>query len=285
MSFFSQKINFFMTVARFKSLKKASIELGLSISLLSKGISSLEDQLSLQLFLRKSEGMILTHDGESLYAKLIHEYDKINNIYSSLFAETSFNAAFHGLPVTLMSHLLESLNQEKKFKSFHLKQECKEVIENNNSQYDVIYTCEKLNINKDCFFWTDTLSVLSSEKTISQKKPLNLIQSKEFSRTEVFKKHMMYLNRKNISYSLSIIDDFSLRLTLIDKWKANSLIPTSLIKSASNDRLNTISFPENLPFNHYLYCDERPFSTTKSIEGILKKNNIKWNFIKALDKR
>ncbi|MFI8684958.1 LysR family transcriptional regulator [Rossellomorea sp. NPDC077527] len=65
-----QRFEYFMTVAREKSLSKAAHSLFVSQPALSKQIKKLEDTLGFSLFIRSSSGMTLTQKGKELYRDL-----------------------------------------------------------------------------------------------------------------------------------------------------------------------------------------------------------------------
>lgn len=66
-----QELKTFTTVAKLKNFTLASRELGLSQPAISRQISSLEDKLEIQLFIRNPRNVLLTKKGEQLYRKAV----------------------------------------------------------------------------------------------------------------------------------------------------------------------------------------------------------------------
>lgn len=72
------QINTFLIIAKYKSYTKASNELQISVSALSRQISSMEEELGVKLFKRSSKNVELTASGQFFYekaVKLFHEYE------------------------------------------------------------------------------------------------------------------------------------------------------------------------------------------------------------------
>ena len=65
-----QRLEYFMAVAREKSLSKAAHSLFVSQPALSKQIKKLEDTLGFPLFIRSASGMTLTNKGQDLHREL-----------------------------------------------------------------------------------------------------------------------------------------------------------------------------------------------------------------------
>ncbi len=60
------QINSFITISETRNLTKAAEKMNISQSAMSSQIKSLEDELSVKLFIRQSKGMALTKEGEEL---------------------------------------------------------------------------------------------------------------------------------------------------------------------------------------------------------------------------
>ncbi len=74
----------FLSVAKNKSITKASNELMISQPGVSKSIKNLENQLNCSLFIRTKSGVCLTNEGNLLYSKLGDAFELINNAENSL---------------------------------------------------------------------------------------------------------------------------------------------------------------------------------------------------------
>jgi DNA-binding transcriptional LysR family regulator len=83
MVFISRELLNFITVARVKTLEKASKELFITKSPISRSLKKLEHSLGLKLFVRKGQGLILTEDGIELYNKIIIHFNRLYELESS----------------------------------------------------------------------------------------------------------------------------------------------------------------------------------------------------------
>ncbi|MDX7990065.1 LysR family transcriptional regulator [Xenorhabdus sp. psl] len=84
--FISKELLNFIAVAKNKSINKATQERFITQSPICRSLKKLEFSLGVKLFERKSQGLILTKEGENLYNKVskIHEQlKKIENDYKS----------------------------------------------------------------------------------------------------------------------------------------------------------------------------------------------------------
>ncbi len=80
----SRKLQIFLCLAKKGSLKAAAPELALTNSAVSHAITSLEEQLGVQLFHRSAKGFVLTDKGEYLYRKAIPVVARMDTIRSEL---------------------------------------------------------------------------------------------------------------------------------------------------------------------------------------------------------
>lgn len=75
----------FYIIAKNKNITKAANELNISQPAISRILKTMEEQMNIKLFIRKSNGVILTPEGNELYSLISNE---INNIIK---AEVDFN--------------------------------------------------------------------------------------------------------------------------------------------------------------------------------------------------
>lgn len=80
----SKRLRVFMTVVKYGSISKATQELALTVSPVSRMISEFEGYYNKKLFYRNGKGMFLTQDGEELYNKLTPIYDEMKEIEQHL---------------------------------------------------------------------------------------------------------------------------------------------------------------------------------------------------------
>ena len=67
----------FYIIAKNKNITKAANELNISQPAISRMLKTMERQLNTKLFIRKTKGVILTHEGNELYRLIANQ---INNI-------------------------------------------------------------------------------------------------------------------------------------------------------------------------------------------------------------
>ncbi|OTA18508.1 LysR family transcriptional regulator [Xenorhabdus vietnamensis] len=80
--FISRELVNFIVVAKNKSINKATKELFITQSPISRSLKKLEFSLGVKLFVRKGQGLVLTEEGEHLYNKISSIYDQLKNIES-----------------------------------------------------------------------------------------------------------------------------------------------------------------------------------------------------------
>jgi len=83
----SRKLQIFLCLAQKGSLKSAAPELSLTNSAVSHAITSLEENLGVQLFHRSGKGLVLTEKGTMLYRKALPLVARMDNIRASLSGE------------------------------------------------------------------------------------------------------------------------------------------------------------------------------------------------------
>ncbi|MBY0273655.1 MAG: LysR family transcriptional regulator [Alphaproteobacteria bacterium] len=83
------KLKVFYFVAKAKSFNRASKDLNISQSALSRHVQLLEHLLKVQLFNRVPRGLILTKQGEILYEKVKEMFSSLENAKAAIQVETS----------------------------------------------------------------------------------------------------------------------------------------------------------------------------------------------------
>ncbi|CDL86129.1 LysR family transcriptional regulator [Xenorhabdus cabanillasii] len=78
--FLSKELSNFIVVAKNKSINKATKELFITQSPISRSLKKLEFSLGVKLFVRKGQGLALTEEGEHLYNKVLSIYEQLKNI-------------------------------------------------------------------------------------------------------------------------------------------------------------------------------------------------------------
>lgn len=85
----------FVAVAKEKNITKASEKLNVSQPAITKQIKNLEEQLSMKLLERKSNGVVLTLEGKKLYEKLKNPIEELNLIDKQVCNDRAINIGTH----------------------------------------------------------------------------------------------------------------------------------------------------------------------------------------------
>ncbi|MEX0445126.1 LysR family transcriptional regulator [Xenorhabdus sp. SGI246] len=88
--FLSKELANFIVVAKNKSINKATKELFITQSPISRSLKKLEFSLGVKLFVRKGQGLVLTEEGECLYNKVLSIYEQLKNIENDYKEHKSF---------------------------------------------------------------------------------------------------------------------------------------------------------------------------------------------------
>ncbi|NRN31020.1 LysR family transcriptional regulator [Photorhabdus heterorhabditis] len=78
--FISKELSNFIAVAKNKSINKATAELFITQSPICRSLKKLEFSLGVKLFVRKSQGLALTEEGECLYNKVLSICERLKEI-------------------------------------------------------------------------------------------------------------------------------------------------------------------------------------------------------------
>ena len=116
----------FVAVAKEENITRASNKLNISQPAITKQIKNLENQLSMKLLERKSNGVILTEDGQKLYEKLKNPIEELNRIDEQIGKSKSINIGTHNHMGGLIFG--ESINQYTlKYPEVDLNLICEEI--------------------------------------------------------------------------------------------------------------------------------------------------------------
>lgn len=85
----------FVTVAKEENITKAGNKLNISQSAITKQIKNLENQLSMTLFKRKSNGVELTKEGKELFEKVKNPIEELNKINEQIGKNRTINIGSH----------------------------------------------------------------------------------------------------------------------------------------------------------------------------------------------
>lgn len=116
----------FVAVAKEENITRASNKLNISQPAITKQIKNLENQLSMKLLERKSNGVILTEDGQKLYEKLKNPIEELNRIDEQIGKSKTINIGTHNHMGGLIFG--ESINQYTlKYPEVDLNLICEEI--------------------------------------------------------------------------------------------------------------------------------------------------------------
>lgn len=107
-----------MAVAQFGNFAKASRTLNIPVSILSKRVARLEDQLGVRLFQRSTRVVTLTDEGHSLLPKIKTLFDDLNEIENTFSENKNLSGIVRMTCVPFVAHSL-ILPLLKKFKQVH----------------------------------------------------------------------------------------------------------------------------------------------------------------------
>lgn len=103
----------FKTVADEENLTRASEMLNISQPAVTKHIHNLEDELGIKLFTRTKYGMVLTPDGEKVYAQVKDAINALINVESNIKEITTLNLGIHtNMPKELYRTIITELKQK-----------------------------------------------------------------------------------------------------------------------------------------------------------------------------
>lgn len=103
----------FKIVADEENLTRASEILNISQPAVTKHIHNLEDELEIKLFNRTKYGMVLTPDGEKIYAQVKDAINALINVERNIKQNTTLNLGIHtNMPKELYRALIAELKQK-----------------------------------------------------------------------------------------------------------------------------------------------------------------------------
>lgn len=123
-----KQLKAFISVAKHESIKNAAEELNLDASAVTKQIQSLEEQMKIELFIRKTRKITLTEAGKKFYETAVNKLQGIDSLYEEFMFETEENDTNHikiaGHQFALSHYLIPKLkilrNRKLKFTVFNI---------------------------------------------------------------------------------------------------------------------------------------------------------------------
>ena len=236
----------FYVIAKNKNITKAANELNISQPSISRMLKNMEDQMNTKLFIRKTKGVILTHEGNELYNLISNE---INNIIK---AENNFSKLINNKTIKIAinkTYLNYLINHHKINNILNNNQHINFIDTNDfdllnnqlsNNLIDFAYISEPLNyqFNNDIIFKVlDELHLVfvSNKKNDTiHSKPLVMLNDNKFN--IIYNNYIKYSN--NETKRIIKVDDYDNLYSLISNGYANGfLIKEFIVDELRNNKI------------------------------------------------
>ena len=233
----------FYMIAKNKNITKAANELHISQPAISRMLKTMEEQINTKLFIRKTKGVILTHEGNALY-RLIS-----NNIDNIIKAENDFSKLINNnnLKIAIDKNYLNYLISNKKLDNI-LKNNINITFINTND-FDLLNNQLSNNLIDFAFIsdsnnyqFNDNIKfkkleelhlIFASKEKNNFNKPIVLLNNNKIK--EICNK---YILNENIKYSnIIIVDDYDNIYPLINKGYANGFVFNEFIENQLQNKI------------------------------------------------
>lgn len=222
----------FYTIAKNKNITKAANELNISQPSISRMLKTMEDQMNIKLFIRKTNGVILTQEGNELYNLISNEICNIikaENNFSKLISNKTIKIAVNKTYLNYLvdHHKINNILKNNQNINF-LNTDDFDLLNNqlSNNLIDLAYISEPLN-----YQFSDNIKFKALEKLhlvfVSNKKndtinskPLVMLNDNKFN--EICNN---YIKDSNIKTNKIIkVDDYDNLYSLILNGYANGFL-------------------------------------------------------------
>lgn len=247
----------FYVIAKNKNITKAATELNISQPAISRMLKTMEEQMNTKLFIRKTKGVILTHEGNELYNLISNEINRImkaENDFSKLISNQTIKIAVNK---TYLNYLI---NHHKISNIFNNKQDINFININDfdllnnqlsNNLIDFAYISEPLNyqFNHEIKFKVlDEFHLVFISNTKSDtinSKPLVMLNDNKLN---IISDN--YIKNINIDPKKIIkVDDYDNLYPLISNGYANGfLIKEFIIEELQNNKIYELPINTNYNF-------------------------------------
>lgn len=233
----------FYMIAKNKNITKAANELHISQPAISRMLKTMEEQINTKLFIRKTKGVILTHEGNELY-RLIS-----NNIDNIIKAENDFSKIINNnnLKIAIDNNYLNYLISSKKLDNI-LKNNINITFINTND-FDLLNNQLSNNLIDFAFITYSNNYQFNDNIKFKKLEELHLIfvskEKNNFNKAIVLLNNNKikeicneYILNENIKYSnIIIVDDYDNIYPLINNGYANGFVFKEFIENQLQNKI------------------------------------------------
>lgn len=241
----------FYVIAKNKNITKAAHELNISQPAISRMLKTMEEQMNIKLFIRKTKGVILTNEGKELYRLIA------NNIDNIMKSEISFSKIIKNKAIKIASNktYINYLIENKKLDSIFNTNSNINLIDTNS--FDLLNNQLSNNLIDFAFISEPTNYQFNSELVFKQleefhlvyfsnnenNKPIVLLNNNKFS--DICKEYLKSININ--TENIILVDDYDVIYPLISNGYANGFLIREYINcNLSNTDISKFNISDNI---------------------------------------
>ena len=241
----------FYVIAKNKNITKAAHELNISQPAISRILKTMEDQMNIKLFIRKTKGVILTNEGKELYRLIA------NNIDNIMKSEISFSKIIKNKAIKIAGNktYINYLIENKKLDSIFNTNSNINLIDTNS--FDLLNNQLSNNLIDFAFISEPTNYQFNSELVFKQleefhlvyfsnnenNKPIVLLNNNKFS--DICKEYLKSININ--TENIILVDDYDVIYPLISNGYANGFLIREYINcNLSNTDISKFNISDNI---------------------------------------
>lgn len=241
----------FYVIAKNKNITRAALELNISQPAISRMLKTMEDQMNIKLFMRKTKGVILTNEGKELYRLIA------NNIDNIMKSEISFSKIIKNKAIKIAGNktYINYLIENKKLDSIFNTNSNINLIDTNS--FDLLNNQLSNNLIDFAFISEPTNYQFNSELVFKQleefhlvyfsnnenNKPIVLLNNNKFS--DICKEYLKSININ--TENIILVDDYDVIYPLISNGYANGFLIREYINcNLSNTDISKFNISDNI---------------------------------------
>jgi DNA-binding transcriptional LysR family regulator len=259
----------FLVTAKFLNFSKASDELGIAQSAVSRQIKLLEESIGHQLLVRSSKKVALTKMGEELIDQLTQFEENIKELFHPESSKLIRIGILHGLLETWFTDITQEMSRKFPYQ-FSIEINTLENLKTNlkSGKYDFIFTSE--NIQSE---FVNSLQLFEEKMVLISKKNLSLNSLYEYPWIAYSAQdHLFQINKKR-SDQIIIINSITAMIKLVKKGVGIAIVPEHTIEAKEQLKIYEMS---NLS-QSYIYLSSLNYKKTpdyiKQIFEFLKQSS------------
>ena len=241
----------FYVIAKNKNITKAAHELNISQPAISRMLKTMEDQMNIKLFIRKTKGVILTNEGKELYRLIANTIDNI------MKSEISFSKIIKNKTIKIAGNktYINYLIENKKLDNiFNINSNINLIDTNNfdllnnqlsNNLIDFAFISEPTNyqFNRELAFKQLEEFHLVYYSNKDNDKPIVLLNNNKFS--DICKEYLKSININ--TENIILVDDYDVIYPLISNGYANGFLIREYINgNLSNTDISKFNISDNI---------------------------------------